>query len=296
VLPASIGFFVLYGKLVSALPERAVFYAAVAPLLAAYALFAAVVYPAAPALHFDLSAVAAALPAGLHGLVKVFANWTYSAFFCAAELWGSVVISVLFWSLANDTVTVDEAKVVYPFMAIGANVALVAGGVFVRAVNAALPAGAPLLGMRVLVGAVVAMSAVMFAAKAFIDARILAPMEAAAAAAAAKEGSGADGAATGKPDKKEKKEKKKEGSFAESIAVLRSSPKIGNLALLVMGYGVAHRLFEFAWKGQLRVLHPTVQGYQSVLADVSTYTGAFFVLFWLGWLVVFVPVSVCVCY
>jgi hypothetical protein len=34
------------------------------------------------------------------------------------------------------------------------------------------------------------------------------------------------------------------------------------------------RLFEFAWKGQLRVLHPTVQGYQGVLADVSTYTGA----------------------
>jgi AAA family ATP:ADP antiporter len=32
-------------------------------------------------------------------------------------------------------------------------------------------------------------------------------------------------------------------------------------------------LFEFAWKGQLRVLYPTVQGYQSVLADVATYTG-----------------------
>lgn len=33
------------------------------------------------------------------------------------------------------------------------------------------------------------------------------------------------------------------------------------------------RLFEFAWKGQLRQLYPTVQGYQSVLADVATYTG-----------------------
>ena len=28
-------------------------------------------------------------------------------------------------SLANETVTVDEAKAVYPFMAIGANIALV---------------------------------------------------------------------------------------------------------------------------------------------------------------------------
>lgn len=35
--------------------------------------------------------------AGLHGLLKVVGNWTYSLFFCMAELWGAVVISVLFW-------------------------------------------------------------------------------------------------------------------------------------------------------------------------------------------------------
>jgi hypothetical protein len=34
------------------------------------------------------------------------------------------------------------------------------------------------------------------------------------------------------------------------------------------------RLFEFTWKGQLRSMYPTVQAYQSVLADVATYTGA----------------------
>jgi ATP:ADP antiporter, AAA family len=71
-----------------------VFYAAVAPLLCLYALFAAVVYPAAPALHFDAGAALAALPPGLHGLVKVAANWTYSLFFCAAELWGRCAICV----------------------------------------------------------------------------------------------------------------------------------------------------------------------------------------------------------
>ena len=37
--------------------------------------------------------------------------WTFSLFYCAAELWGSVVISVLFWSLANEVCTVNEAKV-----------------------------------------------------------------------------------------------------------------------------------------------------------------------------------------
>lgn len=64
------------------------------------------------------------------------------------------------------------------------------------------------------------------------------------------------------PDKVPKKKTKKKGTFADSLAVLRSSPKTMNLALLVVSYGVSHRLFEFAWKGQLRALYPSAQEYQ----------------------------------
>lgn len=47
-----------------------------------------------------------------HSLLgAVIEYWTFSLFYCASELWGSVVISVLFWSLANEVCTVDEAKV-----------------------------------------------------------------------------------------------------------------------------------------------------------------------------------------
>ena len=56
---------------------------------------------------------------------------------------------------------------------------------------------------------------------------------------------------------------KKKGSMADSWVVLKSSPKILNLALLVVSYGVSHRLFEFAWKGQLGVLYPSAQQYQA---------------------------------
>ena len=64
------------------------------------------------------------------------------------------------------------------------------------------------------------------------------------------------------PDKAPRKKAKKKGTIADSLAVLRSSPKTMNLALLVMSYGVSHRLFEFAWKGQLRALYPSAQAYQ----------------------------------
>jgi ATP/ADP translocase len=87
-----------------------------------------------------------------------------------------------------------------------------------------------LLSLRVLIGTVMAMTAAMFAAKAFIDAKVLQP--------ALKSVDGAAAAGGAKPAGKKKKSK---GSFGEGIAVLKKSPKIRNLALLVMSYGVGHR-------------------------------------------------------
>ena len=34
------------------------------------------------------------------------------------------------------------------------------------------------------------------------------------------------------------------------------------LALMVISYGVGHRLFEFSWKGMLRISHPSAMAYQ----------------------------------
>ena len=69
-------------------------------------------------------------------------NWTYSLFFLVAELWGAVVISVLFWTLANEVCTVKEAKTIYPLMGIAANVALVAAGNFMKLVSRGLAVSA----------------------------------------------------------------------------------------------------------------------------------------------------------
>jgi len=49
-----------------------------------------------------------------------------------AELWGSVVVSVLFWGLANRIMSVTEARRYYPLFGLGANVALIFSGQCVR--------------------------------------------------------------------------------------------------------------------------------------------------------------------
>ena len=113
------------------------------------------------------------------------------------------------------------------------------------AFNSGVLQGSMLLSLRYLVGTVVVLTGLMMAAKRYVDINICVPI--------ARRGGG--GAA--KP-----KKKKKKGSLGDSLAVLRGSPMILNLALLVVSYGVSHRLFEFAWKGQLRALYPSAQAYQ----------------------------------
>jgi ATP:ADP antiporter, AAA family len=353
VLPLSVGFFMYYNVLVRREQQRReqkeqeeqqaeaasrngssksssrkssssnnVFALAVAPLLLFYALFAGALYPLAPALH-PLPLMEAAMQAvpipGLHGLFKMAGYWLYSTFFCVAELWGPVVISVLFWGLANDACTVDEAKSTYPLLAIGANVALISAGAFIRAVNGWLPTeGAAacaqwlgcvaaetgavdrrLLSLRVLVGAVLATSAVMLSCKRYIDREIVEPRrraeaakEAVAEAAKAEGGGGSSGgdlaaAATPQKTKEEKKKKKSKGSFSESVAVLRACPKVRSLAALVIGYSLCHRTFEFCFKNTLRQLYPTVELYQGALADVASATGVTTLLFMFASRVIF---------
>ena len=254
VLPASLGFFMYYNSLLQRVRPERVFYFAVTPLLAFYAVFVAFVFPNADTLHLHHLAdvLSSWLPLGMQGLVGVVTDWTYSLFFCLAELWGTVVISVLFWGLANEVCTVSEAKSVYPLLGIAANVALVFGGHYVKFVSA-LSAGSTLASFRMLVGSILAMSGLMFATKWFLD----------------RQARARGGEAPAAP----KKKGKKKSSWGDIWSDLSGSPKIRNLSLLVVGYALSHRLFEVAWKSQLKVLYPTAQAYQGALADVSIATG-----------------------
>lgn len=98
--------------------------------------------------------------------------------------------------------------------------------------------------LQLLVASVVGMTALMMTTKAYVDRYIPKPP------------------ASEKKASDKSKKKKKKGSLGESFAVLKSSPMISNLALLVVGYGLTHRLFEFCWKGQLRLLYPSAAAYQ----------------------------------
>ena len=145
-LPGAIGFTVLYSKMANKLGREALFYATLTPFVAFFASFAWIIYPLRSFLHPTAlcDKLSLLMPLGFAAPIAVFRNWTFSLFYLLANMWGSVVVSLLFWGFANEVTTVEEAKKYYPLFGMGANVALVFSGQFVRytsQLGASLPAG-----------------------------------------------------------------------------------------------------------------------------------------------------------
>ena len=111
-LPAAIGFTALYVELTEKMELKNVFYAFVIPFLLFFASFPLLIYPNHAFLHPHefIDILAGRLHHGFAAPLAIARNWSFSVFYVLAEMWGSVVASLLFWGFANEVTTVPEAK------------------------------------------------------------------------------------------------------------------------------------------------------------------------------------------
>lgn len=260
-LPMAIGFMLVYTKLANVLSKEALFYSCILPFIAFFGGFAFLLYPLKDVLHPTALAdsLLQSLGPSFLGPVAILRIWTFCLFYVMAELWGSVVVSVLFWGFANQITTVDEAKQFYPLFGLGANVALVFSGRTVKYfshMRSNLPAGvdgwgASLKGMMSLV---VALGLVICAIHWWVNKFVL------------------NDPALPKAEARKKKEKPKLGMM-ESFKFLLSSRYIRDLATLVVAYGISINLVEVTWKSKLKAQFPSPNDYSSFMGDFSSYTG-----------------------
>lgn len=263
-LPAALMITIVYSKLCNVLPMSQVFYTLITPFLAFFASFAFLIYPNRNFLHPNAAAdyLQTVLPSSFGALISIFRNWTYALFYTMAELWGSVVVSLLFWGFANEVTTVPEAKKYYPLFGLGANVALIFSGQYVRFVSSIrkqLPDGVDKWGvsLKLLMGAVVSLGAVMVGAYTHMQRNVLTDPECYSA-------------------EKQKKSSKKSAtsmSLKESAQYLFNSKYIRDLATLVIAYGMSINIVEVTWKGKLKEAFPDPNAYSAFMGNFSTATG-----------------------
>ncbi|XP_068634194.1 ADP,ATP carrier protein 2, chloroplastic-like [Aristolochia californica] len=260
-LPMAIGFMLLYTKLSNVLSKEMLFYSCMFPFIAFFGAFAFVLYPCRDLIHpIGLAdRLLEILGPSFLGPIAILRIWSFCLFYVMSELWGSVVVSLLFWGFANQITTVDEASQFYPLFGLGANVALVFSGRTVKYfsnLRKNLGAGVDgwalsLKGMMtivVLLGLLICV--IYWAVNKFVLSDPSIP----------------------KPEGRKKKEKAKM-TMMESMKFLLSSRYVRDLATLVVAYGISINLVEVTWKSKLKAQFPSPNEYSSFMGDFSTCTG-----------------------
>lgn len=268
VVPCAVLFMLMYAKLSNTLSKQKLFFAVTIPFLVFFGLFAMVLYPNRDFLHpTDMAdRLQAVLPEGLMGMVAIFRNWTYAVFYVLAELWGSVMLSLMFWGFANDITRVGEAKRFYALFGIGANVALLCSGpaiVLVSNIRRHVPEGVDAWGisLNLLMSMVVLSGIVIMITYWWINRNVL-----------------TDPRFYDASEQTQKKKEKPKLGMGESFKYLAKSPYILCLAILVIAYGIAINIIEVTWKSQLKLQYPNANDYSTFMGYFSTCTGAITVL------------------
>lgn len=263
VVPAAILFMAIYAKLSNLLTRENLFYVTLFPFILFFGLFAFVIYPAKDFLIPTESAAAlrAYLPSGWAGLAASYQNWMYAIFYILAELWGSVVLSLLFWGFANQITKVIEAKRFYSLFGLGANLALVVSGptiVYVSQIRKNLAAGIDpwqislnyLMTLVVIAGLLIMAIYWWMHRNVLTDSRFYDPSQLSAT-----------------------KKKKLKMSVGESFKFILSSKYLLCLTTLVIAYGISINLVEVTWKSQVHEQYPDYNAYSSFMGWFSTITG-----------------------
>jgi AAA family ATP:ADP antiporter len=262
-LPGAIAFAAFYSTLSNRYQQGQIVTGVTTGFLVFYAIFAFVMFPNVHILHPNAlcDSAAAILPASFAAPIAVVRNWTFTLFYLMAELWGSVVLSLLFWGFANQITTVDEAKKYYPLFGLFANVALICAGGFSKKVStlkAGLAVGVDPWGfsLKLLMGGVVGSGLVLLAAFTYLQRKVVTDPECV------------------DPTVVKKSKVKTKMTLRESIDYLSKSSYIRNLAFLVIGYGMSINLIEVTWKAKLKQGFPNPSDYSAFMANFSAMTGA----------------------
>ena len=250
VLPSAVIFMLIYSKVVDLVSRTTLYHIINACFIAFFVLFAFVLYPHASDVHFELTELKQRFYY-LRYLFIMIENWSFSLYYVFSELWGSIMISLLFWQLANQITHINEAKKVYPLFGLMGQIGLIASGKMIIFLTQSLDSWS-----EVLVGIVISIviaglclsAALLYLCHNIVGYEVI------------------NGA-------KKANKKKAMMSFVESMKYIFSSKYVGLIALIVICYGVSINLVEGVWKKALGIAYPDPRDLGSVMGSIQVYTG-----------------------
>lgn len=252
VLSAAVLFMLVYSKLSNAFSKNSVFYMVTTFFLAYFAIFGLFLYPCHDALTPDFGL--AARPNGVvKSLLIPIQEWIFSSFYVMAELWGSAMVSLMFWRFANDVTSLKQSKRFYAMFGFVANGALIVSGGVLKSVK----------DISIMSLLAVAVCGLIIGIYYWLNNYVLTdPLYF-------------------NPDEIKKPKKKVKLSLGESLNYIAHSKYLGLIAMLVICYGISINLVEVSWKDQVKIICPTKEQFSSFMGNLQIWTGSATIFFML---------------
>lgn len=182
-------------------------------------------------------------------------NWVVTLYYVLSPVYGSLIISVLFWSLANMYTNMKEAKRIYPLMGFVANIALIVAGITSQASCAYWGATNWNANIVTLCSCNLLVSGISLALHRYIETSF---------------------EPTSLPSSiSEKTEEKPKNSFA----TLLREPFVLNMIVMTASYGLMVSLFENVWKHNIKLHFSQAVHYTELMATISFWKGVCTMIF-----------------
>lgn len=263
VLPISVLFITLFMFLNKRLSKEKLFFVTLLPFVIFFFVFAFLLRPNIQYLHASPEWIFAAQEAypRLTSFIPVFGNWIYSLFYIMAELWGSVVITFLFWGFASYAVSKEERVRFFSFFACYGNLGLILASIFEYKLsnycilNNISSKSAEYLKLTANSFYIVIFTALLFAfCYWYLNAYVL-PYDNIEIAKGMK----------AKP--------KSTLSFFESLKLIFTNKILFFICICVLAYGVSINLVEVTWKGLAKEIYPGEIHLKLFFAKLYLYVG-----------------------
>ncbi len=254
LLPMAILFTLIFTRLTNRYSQEKVFYLTLSAFLLFFGLFTFVIYPFQDVFHPHQWAdrLTLVLPTGLKGFIAMFRNWSLTIFYAVCELWGSMILSVLFWGFANEVTKITEARRFYSMLGLIASCA----GILAGFVANALTTDSWDETMSILISTIIFCGCITMAIFYWMNRYVL-----------------NDKRFNELHQSNNEVPEKKKLSMRESFTYLSNSKYLICIAVLVLCYNLVINLVEIVWKDQLRQIYPSAVDYSRYMNYVTSTVG-----------------------
>jgi ATP:ADP antiporter, AAA family len=262
ILPMSLLFIFILTRVSNRVSREKVFYYMMSIFIAFFILFTLFLYPNRDFLHPHVLAdqIQSKLPLGCSGLIAVFRNWTLTAFYVMAEMWSTVIMSILAWGFANEVTSVSGAKRFYGLLGIAINLSSIVAGLAASKLskhvyNPLIPFGTDGWDQSVfLITGIVTIAGILT----IVFFKYIHSI----------------GHGYNSPSYKEHHEETPiKMGMRRNFAYLAKNKYLICIAIIVLTYNISINLIEVIWKDQIKQLYPNP-------SDFNAYMGT--VMYWMG--------------